>query len=404
MRDWLSTLWPASFRGIPFFVQSDNERGGRRLAVHQFPGRDAPFVEDLGEDQRGFQVTAYLVGDTSDSDSSSFASNLARAGSGPLVLPVQGSITARVREFSRERSLDRLGYIAFKIQFVREGFATPLASALQLAQLVFDGVDSLVSTMGTLATAGLVVRNQPGWIVSDTVAAVQDISASVETVRAVAVIDPETSRTIKNRLVENFNGVPAAAVVPGGFAATVMDAASIARDLGAAMGPVAAAPAFRAAIDDVVTPTVPEIATVNAQVGVKNTIQAARLSRLVLMAPYVEAVVSREYESRPDGVAARTQMADVIATELGACRGAPDAELNVVLQDLRARAVDHISAAIADLRPVVTVAANEPMPSLWWAWRLYQDPTRASELVARNKIKHPAWMPERFSALAPHSP
>ena len=40
------------------------------------------------------------------------------------------------------------------------------------------------------------------------------------------------------------------------------------------------------------------------------------------------------------------------------------------------------------------------MPSLYWAWRLYGDPLRAADLVARNAVRHPSFMPETFVALA----
>ena len=67
-RDWLNSLWPASYKGVPFQVDSDSEKGGRRKAVHQFPGRDDYFIEDLGGDKREFSVTAYLASDTADID------------------------------------------------------------------------------------------------------------------------------------------------------------------------------------------------------------------------------------------------------------------------------------------------------------------------------------------------
>ena len=40
------------------------------------------------------------------------------------------------------------------------------------------------------------------------------------------------------------------------------------------------------------------------------------------------------------------------------------------------------------------------MPSLFVAWRLYQDPARVRELVDRNKVPHPSFMPNRFEALS----
>ena len=58
---------PAS-RGVGFQVdETEAPIAGRRVAVHEYPGRDEPFVEDLGgagggTNQRG-AVEAFVVGD-----------------------------------------------------------------------------------------------------------------------------------------------------------------------------------------------------------------------------------------------------------------------------------------------------------------------------------------------------
>jgi prophage DNA circulation protein len=56
--------------------------------------------------------------------------------------------------------------------------------------------------------------------------------------------------------------------------------------------------------------------------------------------------------------------------------------------------------AINNLAPVITVESNRIRPSLDLAWILYADPTRADELVARNKVRHPSFMPREITALA----
>jgi len=123
-RDWLKTLWNASYKGTPFFVEKDEEDGGRRIVVHQFPMRDDPFLEDLGEDKRGFEVTAYVASDSADTDAGSLVATCATRGAGVLVLPTHGPITVRCLNFARERSKDKHGYIAFSLKFIREGAAS----------------------------------------------------------------------------------------------------------------------------------------------------------------------------------------------------------------------------------------------------------------------------------------
>src|SRR5581483_10553408 len=124
-RDWLATLWPASFKGFPFFLDSDEEEGGRSLKVHEFPHRDDPFVEDLGQAPRIFKGSAYISGDLADIEALAFSELLASPGSGILMLPSRGPVQVRCKTFARKNEKDKLGYIAYSVEFVREG--APLA-------------------------------------------------------------------------------------------------------------------------------------------------------------------------------------------------------------------------------------------------------------------------------------
>src|SRR5258708_27862968 len=110
-RDWLATLWDASYMGVPFFFENDEEEGGRALKVHEFPGRDDPFVEDLGQVPRIFKGAAYVHGDDADSQAANLTAALASPGPGTLVLPLFGPVQAHAKPFTRKHEKDKLGYV-----------------------------------------------------------------------------------------------------------------------------------------------------------------------------------------------------------------------------------------------------------------------------------------------------
>ncbi|EGK8325810.1 DUF2313 domain-containing protein [Escherichia coli] len=60
--NWRDNLYDASFRGVPFSVESDEGSFGRRVQVHEYPNRDKPYTEDLGRATRRLTINAYLVG------------------------------------------------------------------------------------------------------------------------------------------------------------------------------------------------------------------------------------------------------------------------------------------------------------------------------------------------------
>jgi prophage DNA circulation protein len=142
-RDWLTTLWAASFKGVPFKVERDAEAAGRRIRIHEFPMRDVPYLEDLGELHREFDVMAYVASDSADVDAASLINVCAARGAGLLVLPSHGPITARCLTAERRRDKDRHGYIAIGMRLVREGASSALGSVAMRANLTFAAADNL---------------------------------------------------------------------------------------------------------------------------------------------------------------------------------------------------------------------------------------------------------------------
>lgn len=58
---FFDNLQQASLGGVPFGVLSGESRFGRRQAVHEYPFRDTPWVEDMGRSARRINVTGFLI-------------------------------------------------------------------------------------------------------------------------------------------------------------------------------------------------------------------------------------------------------------------------------------------------------------------------------------------------------
>jgi prophage DNA circulation protein len=58
---WRQYLKQASFRGQPFYVEAGVRESGRRVVLHEFPKRDAPYAEDMGRRARELTVRGYLI-------------------------------------------------------------------------------------------------------------------------------------------------------------------------------------------------------------------------------------------------------------------------------------------------------------------------------------------------------
>ena len=64
MKSWFKQLNPASFRGVRFGVLGADGRFGRRLAEHDYPNRDKPYMEDMGRSARRINMVGFLVEDS----------------------------------------------------------------------------------------------------------------------------------------------------------------------------------------------------------------------------------------------------------------------------------------------------------------------------------------------------
>ena len=105
---WRDRLRPASYRDAAFHIERpDALTAGRRVQVHDYPGRDDPYTEDLGHVTPEYSITGYLVGDDYPALRDRLIAACARPGAGSLIHPYLGAVhvactECRVSESTRD--------------------------------------------------------------------------------------------------------------------------------------------------------------------------------------------------------------------------------------------------------------------------------------------------------------
>ena len=130
---------PASFRGVAFAVTQTDFVGGRRQAVHTYPGKDIHWVEDMGRALRRFRLRGFVLDGSVKLGRASIAMQRSRfieacekKGPGILVHPTLGSLTVSVYPFSISEGLDASNYSEVSLECVETGVQTfPQVSAEQ---------------------------------------------------------------------------------------------------------------------------------------------------------------------------------------------------------------------------------------------------------------------------------
>ncbi|MEN3753818.1 DNA circularization N-terminal domain-containing protein [Mangrovibacter sp. SLW1] len=153
---WTDNLQDASLRGVPFKVDEDEATFGRRTQTHEYPGRDKPWVEDLGRATRRFSVQAYLVGDDYFEQRNRLIEAIEKPGSCTLVHPYYGEMTVTVSDEARvshTREEGRMCRVSFsfietgELSFPSAGIATGTKLA-DSCSLLDDCISSAFSSFG----------------------------------------------------------------------------------------------------------------------------------------------------------------------------------------------------------------------------------------------------------------
>ena len=128
---WIDQIQPASFRGIPFFVDKNQTKGGRRVAKHQYPLRDQPYPEDLGDKGLGFTLDAYTIGDNALAARDALIVALRSKGPGTLIHPTFGTQRVQLEDWTvTEDLINEMRRCRFALTFTEAGdIAVPTVTA-----------------------------------------------------------------------------------------------------------------------------------------------------------------------------------------------------------------------------------------------------------------------------------
>lgn len=118
---WRDRLKTASWGAFEFMVDSHEAKGGRRLVLSQFPGRDDPELEDLGADADGWRLNAYFVGDDYDLARDVFLDKLRIPGPVWMVHPWLGNKWVRARNWTLTESNAEGGYAKVAVELLPGG-------------------------------------------------------------------------------------------------------------------------------------------------------------------------------------------------------------------------------------------------------------------------------------------
>lgn len=414
-----------SFRDVRFRVQSITSNVGRRTVVHQFPGKDKPFVEDLGRDARRFNVDAYIVGPEYMVGRDELRDAIENvAGPGRLVHPYWGSLDVTVVGQASFRETPNEGGIA-RIRFavVEAGDELPITepdpkeeveeAADEADEAAAESYESEWSLLGAIADVVQAAINVVDAVASD----INKIKGYVNA--AMNVVD-----TIGDAIASVAEGITDLINLPGAiadsFEGIINDVAGAFAGIGDAWdsyfdddeeagqvagtpltSPTGAAPASGDKRADIGMKTFREMLTVGSdlpdvplgtgqrEIEARNQAAFLRLVRSQMIIATIRAMTNIPFSSLTKAEEVRDEILDALDAEI---EDADDTTYGPYV-NLRVTFIKYIAQATAELPRVIEFTPATTLPALVIAQQLYGDSTRDEDIIARNSVRNPCEVP-----------
>ena len=394
------TFRQATLRGLPFYVRTGTDTPGRRWVTHEFPGRDDPWHEDLGERTRRIDVEGLLIGDDVQLQAEDFLEAISAPGTASFTHPWFGQVEVaildgRVVQSEAER---RVAQVSLRLERAGRRPAPLIAE---------DSLAGILARLGRLRLAALRVLSRlrqllalPRLLLGALRAFVNAVVAQFTglynalgrpfdqrgrpagaSLASVSDADLRSPAAFGPVLLDAYRGASVLTAPPARGEAPVLDglwpsgAALPARDILPRLLALTAAPALPL-----------ELAAWRA---VAQCAAASEAARVLAVMPF---------DSRPDAIAARDAVADAMASAADALAEAGLHDAWTEMLGLRAAVVQDTSARAARLPALRRIQLPTTLPAALVAYRLDGDDLnglfgRAQALTSRNRLRHPLFVP-----------
>lgn len=401
---WRDTVTPASLDGVDFLFKTLATKIGRRTVLHEFPNRDEPFAEDLGRKAREYKIQAFIIGDNYPAERDRLMSVIEAGGDHTFSHAYLGSFTVKILgEVDVTESDEEGGMVRFDgLTLVESGLAFPLVQFDTVAriQYIADDVDTKLAEKTKLSVLGAIgavlksIANGLGVATSAMRKVNGQISAGLGTIDNItnAINEFEKEMLVllgtPQRLVNKLTALVRAAInlvkdfFPKNGGVDILD--PVIDELGIVLSAFETLFHFVTTGDAIPTPTDQSDKETGGHKAITDSVKTAAVTAVATV------VVGLEVESADKALEIKQSFADkideLLATDM-------DPAILEALATLKAALVKYFSTLAAQLPRVSRHTPNYTAPALVLASNVYGSGEFAEDLITRNRVRHPAFVP-----------
>lgn len=399
----------ASFRGVEFLLENVDGKGGRRAIPHAYPKKESGWTEDNGAVLTNQKISGRVVGKDYLTQLRNLLTALNTSGPGELVHPWWGTQTVQVGEVTHrfDNNEDLTAIVEFEV-FEAGKNLFPSAStdtASKLHSAASDAADSNNSWFESLWDGDAL--DGMGTMVDTLLSDMNEFTHGLPSM-------PSSLRDWTNRLSNIKDSVGSLLAYPGKLAQQVT---SLLYDLkGIATDPIRALSVYdlvksrwkgmRAEL----SATGSLSKNIKVSNGVASSVSSikskalndrlnsniAAFKQLVLNAAAIgkaDAIADCEFAYAQQASDAGSGVADDLNELAKTAIESGDRASWRTFRALRFAVVEDTNARSLQLPVMRVVSTNRPIPVALLAWRELGDVERRSDIIARNKISRPSFIP-----------
>lgn len=392
---WRDSLRAGSWRGVPFLFVEHEQEGGRRGELHEFPDRDEPWFEDLGAKAVRIRFDAVVLGAGYMAQRDALQAACDAGGPGTLIHPTLGMRTLVCETYSFRESSEEGGCAFFSFEFAEAGSILPAEAAPDTADLVAATASEARAAAPSVFAGSFSIDNLPAWVEDEGVALINRLTSSAVTAGLFLGGTGSALRAFEAGLSILPNGARALLRAPLALADAIAGLVAAVAGLGGTpLRRIAGLRGLIAAVN--AAPAVLGTSTPSRARQRDNQGGFQRLVTTLAAAEIAELASEAHFASYEEAVGLRDALADEFDRYALAYADAGDDAAANTLDALRLVLVRDITARGGSLARLYRHVPATTEPALVIAHRLFDSAQlldQAGDIVARNRVSHPGFVP-----------
>lgn len=390
---WRDELLPATYNGIPFYVDTESLEFGRRIQLNEYPFSETPNTLNIGRKARKYTINAYVIGDEYLADRNALLEMIENTTvAGILTLPTLAPILVYpTDECQQVFNNQEGGRELFKLVFVEAGVNlfpsigndTQLQSALEAAQAAIAIYEDFKQRFAT--------NSFPDFISGDASSKVEDFTNVIGLAAQTGVASQSNFSDFSNNLTafqSNINtNIASADATGGGIKDLVIGLSTIYSSPTDAYNAQKQLAQYGSTYLPITVTTNWQQQQLDNQNALINSVVNTALIQMALSTSQMT------FASRQDALTIRDEVAALIRARLFILGDqGNDTQFNALTRML-VKMVNDINARSATLKNIEFVQTVDSIPAIVFAYENYGTTDAEADVIARNNIRRPLFIP-----------